>query len=105
MLPGPNGYDIPLQEERYQALHYKNHLFSPSLSFLDVNGTNWFDYIQEFVSLETRNGQKEDLETDLIEALEKELDHMERIKSFGRASQYNRTKDDSPERNHSIKQF
>ena len=45
---------------------------------------------------ETRDGQTEDLEDALTEALERELDHLERVKSFGRASQYNRTVDNSP---------
>ena len=45
---------------------------------------------------ETRDGQTEDLEDALTEALERELDHLERVKSFGRASQYNRTIDNSP---------
>ena len=63
----------------------------------DTNSTVWIDYIQEFVSLEeTRDGQTEDLEDALTEALERELDHLERVKSFGRASQYNRTIDNSP---------
>ena len=42
------------------------------------------------MSLETRDVQEEDLKTNLTEALERELDHLERLKSFGRASQYNR---------------
>ena len=46
--------------------------------------------IQEFVSLETRDGQNEDLKTNLTGALERALDHLDRLKSFGRASQYNR---------------
>ena len=47
-------------------------------------------HIQEFVSLETRDGQNEDLKTNLTGALERALDHLDRLKSFGRASQYNR---------------
>ena len=46
--------------------------------------------IQEFVSLETRDGQNEDLKTNLTGALERALDHLDRLNSFGRASQYNR---------------
>ena len=45
---------------------------------------------------ETRDGQTEDFESALTEAVERELDHLERVKSFGRASQYNRTVDNSP---------
>ena len=47
-------------------------------------------HIQEFVSLETRDGQK-NIETNLTGALERVLDHLDRLKSFGRASHYNRT--------------
>ena len=48
-------------------------------------------HIQDFLSLETRDGQNEDLKTNLTGALERQLDHLERLRSFGRASQYNRT--------------
>ena len=44
---------------------------------------------------ETRDGQTDDLESALTEAAERELDHLEKVKSFGRASQYNRTIDNS----------
>ena len=47
-------------------------------------------HIQDFLSLETRDGQNEDLKTNLTGALERQLDHLERLRSFGRASQYNR---------------
>ena len=77
--------------------HLQRITFIELISFQDVNDTVWIDYIQEFVSLEeTRDGQTEDLEDALTEALERELDHLERVKSFGRASQYNRTIDNSP---------
>ena len=95
MLPGSHGYDLPLQQEGYQALQRIISILL--ISFQDVNDTVWIDYIQEFVSLEeTRDGQTEDLESALTEAAERELDHLERVKSFGRASQYNRTIDNSP---------
>ena len=45
--------------------------------------------IQDFLSLETRDGQK-NIETNLTGALERVLDHLDRLNSFGRASQYNR---------------
>ena len=82
--------------------HLQRITFIELISFQDVNDTVWIDYIQDFVSLEeTRDGQTEDLEDALTEALERELDHLERVKSFGRASQYNRTIDNSPVTFHS----
>ena len=88
MLPGSNGYDLPLQEEGYRALQRITSFLLISLQ--DVNETIWMSQIQEFVSLETRDGQNEDLKTNLTGALERALDHLDRLKSFGRASQYNR---------------
>ena len=94
MFPGSNGYDLPLQEEGYRALQRITSFLLISLQ--DVNETIWMSQIQEFVSLETRDGQNEDLKTNLTGALERALDHLDRLKSFGRASQYNRTIDNSP---------
>ena len=87
MFPGSNGYDLPLQEEGYRALQRITSFLLISLQ--DVNETIWMSHIQEFVSLETRDGQK-NIETNLTGALERVLDHLDRLKSFGRASQYKR---------------
>ena len=87
MFPGSNGYDLPLQEEGYRALQRITSFLLISLQ--DVNQTIWMSDIQDFLSQETRDGQK-DLEINLTGALERQLDHLERLRSFGRASQYNR---------------
>ena len=61
------------------------------MNFLqDTIGTEWINYIQEFVNLEARDRQNEDLGMNLTKAVETETRHFERVKSRGRASQHNR---------------
>ena len=57
---------------------------------IEINATVLTNYIEEFVSPEARDIKKVDLEASLTEALERELEHFQRVRSFGRASQYNR---------------
>ena len=88
MLPSSNRHDLPLQQERYQPLQT---IISILLNFLqDTNTTEWNNYIQQFLNLEAKDGQNEDLEANLTQAVETEITHFERVKSFGRASQHNR---------------
>ena len=57
--------------------------------------TVWADYIREFLTLDGKRRQEQDLEAVLNEAVEVEYMHEGRVGSLGKSSQYNRNMVDS----------
>ena len=57
--------------------------------------TVWADYIKEFLTLDGKRRQEQDLEAVLNEAVEVEYMHEGRVNSLGKSSLYNRNMVDS----------
>ena len=57
--------------------------------------TVWADYIKEFMTLDGKRTQEQDLEAVLNEAVEDEYMHEGRVNSLGKSSLYNRNMVDS----------